>query len=171
MRGAWGPSTSRLEQSNKRERHHTLTQNLKVMSLWVLLLIRCSTFTYLSDVGHITHTCTQHSPSSVSPFIQHVLPSNGNSNFACIVVVGFSANGPTRLCRRCCFLRKRTATSVVPFVEPGSDTTVGSGGEPGGPSTSRLEQPNKRERHRTLTQNLKAMGPLNYKVFNLYFSI
>ena len=38
---------------------HTLTQNLKAMGLWVLLLIRCSTFTFLSDVGHITYTCTQ----------------------------------------------------------------------------------------------------------------
>jgi len=26
------------------------------MGLWVLLLIMCSTFTFLSDVGHITHT-------------------------------------------------------------------------------------------------------------------
>ena len=63
--GSWrelgGPSTSRLEQPHKQERHHTLTQNLKAMNLWVLLLIRCLTFTFLSDVGHITHTCTQHS--------------------------------------------------------------------------------------------------------------
>jgi len=29
------------------------------MGLWVLLVIRCSTFTFLSDVGHITHTSTQ----------------------------------------------------------------------------------------------------------------
>ncbi|AES74586.1 hypothetical protein MTR_6g008670 [Medicago truncatula] len=29
------------------------------MGLWVLLLIRCSTFTLLTDVGHITHTCAQ----------------------------------------------------------------------------------------------------------------
>jgi len=53
-----GPSTSRLEQPHKQERRDTLTQNLKTMSLWVLLLIRCSTFTLLSDVGHITHSCT-----------------------------------------------------------------------------------------------------------------
>jgi len=54
-------STSRLEQPYKQERRHTLTQNLKAMGLWVFLLIRCSTFTVLSDVRHITHTCTQHS--------------------------------------------------------------------------------------------------------------
>jgi len=54
-----GPSTSRLEQPYKQERRHTLTQNLKATGLWVLLLIRCSTFTLLSDLGHITHTCTQ----------------------------------------------------------------------------------------------------------------
>ena len=79
LQGAWGPSTSRLEQPHKQERHHTLTQNLKAMGLWVILLIRCSTFTFLSDVGHITHTCTQHSPSSVSPSIHHDLPSSGIS--------------------------------------------------------------------------------------------
>ena len=39
-----GPTTSRLEQPHKQERRHTLTQNLKVMGLWVLLLIRCSAF-------------------------------------------------------------------------------------------------------------------------------
>ena len=38
---------------HKRERRHTLTQNLKAIGLWVLLHIRCSTFTFLSDVGHI----------------------------------------------------------------------------------------------------------------------
>ncbi|RHN52334.1 hypothetical protein MtrunA17_Chr6g0479381 [Medicago truncatula] len=52
-----GLFTLRLEQSHKQERHHTLTQNLKAVGLWVLLLITCSTFTILSDVGHITHTC------------------------------------------------------------------------------------------------------------------
>ena len=63
VRGAWSPPTSRLEQPHKRERRHTFTQNLKAMSLWVILVIRCSTFTFLSDVRHITHTCTQqHSP-------------------------------------------------------------------------------------------------------------
>ena len=29
------------------------------MNLWVILLIKCSTFTFLSDVGHITHTCIE----------------------------------------------------------------------------------------------------------------
>ena len=72
-------------------RHHTLTQNLKAVSLWILLLIRCSTvifltsfkknktFIFLSDVGHITHTCTQHSPSSVNPFIHHASPEGESS--------------------------------------------------------------------------------------------
>jgi len=65
--GPGGPSTSRLEQPHKQERRHTLTQNLKAMGLWVLL-IRCSTFTFLSDVGHITHTCTQHHcPQYINP--------------------------------------------------------------------------------------------------------
>jgi len=50
------------------------------MGLWVLLLIRCSTFTFLSDVGHITHTCTQQSEDTPSDntslldkFERHVL--------------------------------------------------------------------------------------------------
>ncbi|AES67213.1 hypothetical protein MTR_2g088110 [Medicago truncatula] len=115
-----GPSTSRLEQSHKQEKHHTLTQNLKEMGLWVLLLIRCSTFTILSDVGHITHTCK-----------------------------------PT-LPLKCESIDRRPQSH--PSSNRGSDTTVGSQGELGGPSTSRLEQPYKQERHHTLTQNLKAMS-------------
>jgi len=59
MRGARGPPTSWPEQPHKCERCQTLTQNLKAMSLWVLSLIKCLTSTLLSDVGHITHTCTQ----------------------------------------------------------------------------------------------------------------
>jgi len=60
MRGAQGSVHIEARTPHKQERHHTLAQNLKAMSLWVLLIIRCSTFTVLSDVGHITHTCTQH---------------------------------------------------------------------------------------------------------------
>jgi len=68
LRGARGTIHIEARTPHKQERHHTLTQNLKAMGLWVLLLIRCSTFTLLSYVGHITHTCTQqHSPSSVGP--------------------------------------------------------------------------------------------------------
>jgi len=52
-----------------------------VLRQCVLLLIRCSTFTFLFDVGHITHTCTQHSPSSVSPSICHASLSSGSSYF------------------------------------------------------------------------------------------
>jgi len=82
------------------------------MSLWVFLLIRCSTFTLLSDVGHISHTCTQqHSPSSVSPSIHHA-PFKGKLLLACIAVAGFSATD--RL------------ASVVLFVERSSDTRVES---------------------------------------------
>jgi len=116
------PSTSRREQPHKQERHHTLTQNLKAMGLWVLLLIRCSTFTLLTDVRHITHTCIQqHSPSSVSPSIQHaplqaeaftllvssLLVSPQTDRHVCTAVVAFCANGPV--------------ASVAPFFEPGSD--------------------------------------------------
>ncbi|KEH26126.1 hypothetical protein MTR_6g045177 [Medicago truncatula] len=68
------------------------------MGLWVLLLIRCSTFTLLSDVEHITHTCTQqHSPSSVSPSIHHA---------------PLQAEALTFLHRRCWFLRKQTDTAL-----------------------------------------------------------
>ena len=67
--GHWGeprgPPTSSPKQLHKWERRHTLTQNFKTMGLWVLFLIRCSTFTFLSDVGHITHTCTHNTPPQV----------------------------------------------------------------------------------------------------------
>jgi len=109
VRGAPGPSTSRLEQPHKQERHHTLTQNLKEMGLWVLLFIRCSTFTLLSDVRHITHTCTQqHSPSSVSPFIQHAPPSSGSFYLLVSSLLVSPQTDRHYLYRRCCFLRKRT---------------------------------------------------------------
>jgi len=52
--GQWWESgpTTRLEQTLKWERRHTLTQNLKAIGLWVLSLIKCLTSTCLSDVGH-----------------------------------------------------------------------------------------------------------------------
>jgi len=93
--GSWedlrGLSTSRLEQPHKQERCHTLTQNLKAMGLWVLLLIRCSTFTFSIWCG--THNSHLHTTlplkcefiySPYSPFKRKLL-------LACIVVVGFSA--------------------------------------------------------------------------------
>jgi hypothetical protein len=143
-----GPFTLRLEQPQKQERHHTLTQNLKAMDLWVLLLIRCSTFTLLSDVGHITHTCTQqHSPSSVSPSIHHARVSSFMHKeplAACTVVAAFCATTGCLGCTLC-----RTG-ALIPLL--------GHWGSSGGPSTSRLGQPHKQERHHTLTQNLKVMG-------------
>jgi len=39
----------------------------------------------------------------------------------------------------------------------GSDTVVGSRGDPGGSSTLDQDQPHRREKHHTLTQNLKAL--------------
>ena len=74
----------------------TLTQNLKTMGLWVLLLIRRSTFTFLSDVGHITHTCTQHSTSSVS------------SSIHLFIMLPLQGEVLTCLYRRCWILRIRT---------------------------------------------------------------
>lgn len=83
------------------------------------------------------------------------------------------AEALTCLYRYCWVLRKRTDTSctavatiytngpvvsVVPFVKRDSDTIVGSLEEFGGSATSRLEQPYKRERHHTITQNLKVVG-------------
>ncbi|RHN58637.1 hypothetical protein MtrunA17_Chr4g0004501 [Medicago truncatula] len=107
--------------------------------LWVLLLIKCLTFTLLSNVGHITHTCTQqHSASSVSPSLYR------EPLVVCTVVAAFCATDQ----------RPRSYRSS----NRGSDTTVGSLGELRRPSTSRLEQPHKQERHHTLTQNLKAVG-------------
>jgi len=111
--GHWGelgrPFTSRLEQPHKQERHHTLTQNLKAMSLWVLLLITCLTFTLLSDVGHITHTCTQTLPlkcESITAFFTCLY-------HRCCTRVTYC------LYFRRCFLDNWPAASVAPFVEPG----------------------------------------------------
>jgi len=36
------------------------------MGLWVILLMKCSTFTFLSDVGHITHTCTHQEQTCIN---------------------------------------------------------------------------------------------------------
>jgi len=131
--GSWGKLGDRPHRgyNNQWKRHHSLTQNFKAMGLWVLLLIRCSTFAFLSDVGHITHTCTQHSPSSVSPSI-HYAPPQAEAltclyQHACTAVAAFCATD--RL------------PQSYPLSNRGSDTIVGSWEEPGGPSTSRLEQP------------------------------
>jgi len=158
MSGAWGPSTSRIEQPHMQERRHTLTQNLEAMGLWVLLLIRCLTFTLLSDVGHITHTCRQqHPPSSVSPSIHHA-PLQAEALTCLYRRCWFLRNRPT-LYRRCCFLRKRTSCLGRTLCRTGLwYHCLVTEGEPGGPTTTWLEQPHKQERRHTLNQNLKAMG-------------
>jgi len=51
------------------------------MGLWVLLLIRCSTFTLLSDVGHLTNTehdaTKEQNQSFLQPnFVKHVIRVN-----------------------------------------------------------------------------------------------
>jgi len=43
-------TTFNLEQPHKWERRHTFTLNLKTMSLWLISLIKYSTFTFLNDV-------------------------------------------------------------------------------------------------------------------------
>jgi len=108
-------------------------------------------------VGHITHTYTQqHSPSSVSPSILHA-PLKLKLLLACIVVTGFSATD-----RHCiaiaAFCANGSAASVVPFIEGGSDTTVGSWEKIWGATHIEARQLHKQERRHTLTQNLKAMS-------------
>jgi len=120
-----GPSTSRLEQLHKQERHHTLTRNLKAMSLWVLLIIRFSTFTFLSDVGHITHTCTQHSPSSVSPSIHHAPPSSGSS-YLLVSSLLFSPQRTDIVPSLLLSAQMDRLPRSYPSSNRGSDTTVGS---------------------------------------------
>jgi len=140
------------------------------MCLWVLLLIRCSAFTFLSNVGHITHTCTQHSPLSVSPSNSSSSPFKRKLLLACIAVVGFSATN-----RHCTvvatFCANGLVASVVPFVERSSDTTVGSRGEPG---DRPHRGPNNRTSKRDTTLLPKTLrqwvyGPLTYKVFSFTF--
>ncbi|KEH36762.1 hypothetical protein MTR_2g022150 [Medicago truncatula] len=116
----------------------------KTLRLWVLLLIRCSTFTFLSDVGHITHTCTPTLPLKCESIYSSCPPSSGSSLLACIVVVGFSVNRPDTACT---VVAAFCATDRLPQSYPSSnlgfDTSVGSRGEIRGPFTSRLEQPHK----------------------------
>lgn len=53
------------KQSDKWERHHILTQNLEAFGLWFISLIKCSSFTFSSDVRFIltlTHTHTWYLP-------------------------------------------------------------------------------------------------------------
>jgi len=45
-----------LESEITGERHHILTQNPKTLDLWIISLIKCSTYIFSSDVRHITHT-------------------------------------------------------------------------------------------------------------------
>jgi len=60
LKGVRGTTHIEVEQPHKQERDYTFTQNLKAMRLWVILLIRCLTFTFVSDLRYVTHTCTQH---------------------------------------------------------------------------------------------------------------
>jgi len=119
LRGALRDRSHRGQKNNTSERDTTLLRKT-LRWWWVLLLIRCSTFTLLSDVGNITHTCTQHFPSSVSLSIHHA-----------------PAEALTCMYRRCCFMRNGSTSSVVPFVEGGLwyhcwVTEESSGGPPTG---------------------------------------
>jgi len=153
------PGGPPAQQPYKWERYHTLTQNIKAMSLWVLSLIKCSTSTFLSDVGHITHTCTQQSHPQVWVHQFIMLTPQAELFHPHTLILVLLLSPPTTepaawtpLVRRTFDTRSRSN----PSSNHGSDTTVGSRGEPGGPPTSR--QPYKWERHHTLTQNLKAMS-------------
>jgi len=81
--------------------------------------------------------------SACSPFKRKLL-------LACIVVAGFSINGPTLLVP---LLLLSAQMDRLPQSYPSSnrdsDTTFRSRGEPGEPPTSRPEQPHKQERHHT----------------------
>jgi len=57
--------TYKIEQPHHWEKHHTVILNIKTTNLWILLHIKCSTSNFLSNIGHISHTCTQQSPSQV----------------------------------------------------------------------------------------------------------
>jgi len=54
--GGLGIITLILEQWYKWEIHHFFTQNYKILGLWILSLIKCSTFTLPSHIRHIVHT-------------------------------------------------------------------------------------------------------------------
>jgi hypothetical protein len=105
------------ERERERETRHTLTQNLKPMGAWVLLLIRCSIFTFFIQCGSYNSHLHTTLPlkcesiySSCSLFKRKIL-------LDCIIVAGFSATD-----RHCtavaAFCANRPAALVVPFVEP-----------------------------------------------------
>ncbi|KEH15609.1 hypothetical protein MTR_0734s0020 [Medicago truncatula] len=128
------------------------------MGLWVLLLIRCSTFTILSDVRHITHTCTQqHSPSSVSPSI-HLAPPQAEALTLHVSPLLVSLQTDRHcLHRRCCFLRKRTDCLDHTLRRTGSDTTIGSLRELWGPPHRGLNNPTSKRDTTLLPKNFKTI--------------
>jgi hypothetical protein len=163
MLGHWGepgrPPTSRLEQLYKRGRRHTLTQNqgyefmgpLTYKMFNLCFSIRCGTY-------NITHTCTQHFPSSVSSSIHHA-PFKGKLLLACIALVSPLLVSPQRTDTVLSLLVSPQRTGCLGRTLYGTGTLIpllGHWGELGGPPTSRLEQPHKRERRHTLTQNHKV---------------
>jgi hypothetical protein len=56
MRRARGSFTLSLDQPHKWIEHHTLIQNLKTLSLWVISFIKCSTSAFPNNVRLLTHT-------------------------------------------------------------------------------------------------------------------
>lgn len=83
------------EQPHKWFEHHILTQNLKTLNLWLISFICCLIFTFLSNVGLLTHTYkTKISPSSVSSSIHlGYVPPQAEvllSTYICVAIVATS---------------------------------------------------------------------------------
>ena len=107
----------------------------KTLRQWVLSLIKCSTSTFLSDMEHITHTCTQQSPPQHTLMLLPPLSPHTTESAAW-----------TPFVRRTFDTRSRSNSSS----NHGSDTTVGSWGEPG-------DRPHLGQSNRTSVRDAKLL--------------
>jgi hypothetical protein len=80
--GSWGELgrlfTLGQKQTHKWVGYHILIQNLRTIGLWVLLLIKCSTSAFSSNVRLLTHTCHNSLPLKCDYIhsCEHVPPSS-----------------------------------------------------------------------------------------------
>jgi len=104
------------------------------MSLWDLSLIKCSTTTFLTDVGHITHTCTQQSPPQVRVH-QFIMLAPQAKTFSSVTLFCLAIAASLQRNSAPDYLVKKTFDTrswLNPSSNLNSDTIVGSRGNLGG---------------------------------------
>jgi len=123
----------------------------KVFNLYSF--IRCETYN--------SHLYTTTLPLKCESIYSACFPFKRKLLLVCIVVAGFSANGPILLVPP---LLLSTQTDRLPWSNRALIPLLGSPGSPGSGNGPNV-QDHKRLEHHTLTQNLKAMGSLSYISF------